>query len=250
MQDYGCDQVAVQRLLAAKSFGGMARATLFNSMVDVFMFSLLAFIGLGLFAYYQQVPAGGVSGDKLLPHYIISALPTGISGLSIAGIFVAAIASGGAGIHSMSTVLVNDFVRPLTGKELPGAKAVLLGRFLTGTIGVLGTGMAFYVSSIEQILKASNMILGLFNGPILALFLLGVLTTRTHFRGWLCGAGAGIALTVAIMNVPIAGQRIHWAFYMPFSVLVSGAVGYAASLVLAGPHVDVELTLWRLLRRS
>ena len=245
MQDYGCDQVAVQRLLASKSYAGMARAAIFNSLVDVFMFSLLAFVGLGLFAYYRQFPAAGVDGDRLLPHYMIHALPTGISGLAIAGIFVAAIASGGAGIHSMSTVLVNDFIRPLWPREIASASEVRLGRMFTALIGTFGTFVAFYVSSIEQVLKAAGMILGLFNGPILALFVLGVLTTRTNFRGWLFGACAGIAVTLLVMNVPIAGHKLHWAYFMPCSVLTSAVVSYGASILLGGKAADVELTVWR-----
>ena len=244
MQDYGCDQVAVQRLLASKSYGGMARAAIFNSMVDVFMFSLLAFVGLGLFAYYRQFPVEGVSGDRLMPHYMIHSLPSGISGLAIAGIFVAAIASGGAGIHSMSTVLVNDFVRPLWRRDIASADEVKLGRMFTAIIGTFGTVVAFYVSSIEQVLKAATMVLGLFNGPILALFILGVLTTRTHFRGWVFGACAGILATLLVMNVPIAGHKLHWAYFMPCSVLTSAVVSYAASILLSGKRADVELTVW------
>jgi SSS family solute:Na+ symporter len=245
MQDYGCDQVAVQRLLASKSYAGMARAAVFNSLVDVFMFSLLAFVGLGLFAYYRQFPAEGVDGDRLLPHYMIHALPAGISGLAIAGIFVAAIASGGAGIHSMSTVLVNDFVRPLWPREIASASEVRLGRMFTALIGTFGTCVAFYVSSIEQVLKAACMILGLFNGPILALFVLGVLTTRTNFRGWLFGAAAGLAATLLVMNVPIAGHKLHWAYFMPCSVLTSAVVSYGASILLGGKAADIDLTVWR-----
>ena len=246
MQDYGCDQVGVQRILSSKSFGGMIRAILFNSTTDVLMFSLLGFIGLGLFAYFQQQAIAGVGHDKFLPYYMIHALPNGISGLAIAGIFAAAICAASSGIHSMSTVSVNDFVRPLRRMPLSEAGSVKLGRIFTATIGLFGTAMAIYVSSIEQILKAANMLLGLFNGPILSLFLLGVLTTRVNFKGWLVGAGAAIVATLVIMNTPIDGHNLHWAFYMPCSTLISMTVGYLSSIVLPGARADINLTVWRI----
>jgi Na+/proline symporter len=115
----------------------------------------------------------------------------------------------------------------------------------TALIGTFGTCVAFYVSSIEQVLKAACMILGLFNGPILALFVLGVLTTRTNFRGWLFGAAAGLAATLLVMNVPIAGHKLHWAYFMPCSVLTSAVVSYGASILLGGKAADIDLTVWR-----
>ena len=244
MQDYGCDQVGVQRILSSKNAAGMIRAVLFNSTTDVLMFSLLGFIGLGLYTYFSQQGITGVSHDKYLPYYMIHSLPNGISGLAIAGIFAAAICAASSGIHSMSTVSVNDFVRPLYKSPISDTGSIKLGRTFTATIGALGTAMAVYVSSIEQILKAANMVLGRFNGPILALVVLGVLSRRVHFKGWLVGAIAAIATTLVIMNISFGGQKLHWAYYMPCSMLTTMTVGYLASLILPGPLVETRLTVW------
>ena len=46
MQDYGTDQVTVQRLLSTKTKGGMAKAILFNAGTDFLVIGLLLFIGL------------------------------------------------------------------------------------------------------------------------------------------------------------------------------------------------------------
>ena len=45
MQDYGTDQVAVQRLLTIKDLKGMAKAAFFNSLSDLFIVALLLFVG-------------------------------------------------------------------------------------------------------------------------------------------------------------------------------------------------------------
>ncbi|MDD3276387.1 MAG: sodium/solute symporter, partial [Kiritimatiellales bacterium] len=115
MQDYGTDQVTVQRLLSTKTKGGMAKAILFNAGTDFCIVSLLLFIGLGLFAYYQLNPGAlpeAISGDKIFPYFIAHVLPTGLSGLLIAAIFAAAMSSMDSGINSMATVVVNDFIFP------------------------------------------------------------------------------------------------------------------------------------------
>jgi SSS family transporter len=244
-QDYGTDQVTVQRLLASRGFGGTVRSILFNSVFDVLFFSLLAFIGLGLFVHFHLHPAEGLSPDRMLPRYIMYAMPPGVSGLLVSGIFAAAMSSLDSGILSVSTVIINDYVRPLGNRPLSESGSILLGRALTVGVGLFATGVAFYVSNIQQILKASNTFLGLFNGPVLALFVLGVLTRRAHFAGWLCGAAAGIAATLCAMNLSFGGSTVHWAFFMPCSFATTALVGYLASWLIPGTPADRQFTLWR-----
>ena len=244
-QDYGTDQVTVQRLLSSRGFGGMVRSILFNSLFDVVFFSLLAFIGLGLFVHFHLAPVEGLSPDRMLPRYIMYAMPQGVSGLLVAGIFAAAMSSLDSGLLSVSTVIVHDYVRPLRSSKLSERDAVRLGRYLTIGIGLFATGMAFYVSRFEHILKASNTFLGLFNGPVLALFVLGALTRRTHFQGWLCGAVAGIAATLVLMNVSVEGKNVHWAFFMPCSFITTALLGYLASRLIPGRPADPQYTFGR-----
>lgn len=247
MHDYGTDQVTVQRLLAVRTFRGMAKAAVFNSLADLFILSLLLYIGLGLFAYFQTFPselAEGVTGDGVLPYYIMHALPEGISGLLITAIFAAAMSSMDSGINSVATVLINDCVRPLRSEARSEQHDVRLARLLTLVLGVFATVVAFYVSGIEQILKASSAFLGLFGGPILALFLLGMLTRRANFHGWLVGVFVAVPTTLWLQ----LSTNLHFIHYFPFCFGSCSVVGYIASLLLGteagGPLAPKELTLW------
>ena len=247
MHDYGTDQVTVQRLMAVKTFRGMARAVIFNAFSDLFIVSLLLFVGLGLFAYYDSFPqqlTAGISGDRVLPYYIVHVLPTGVSGLLITAIFAAAMSSMDSGINSMTTVLISDFVRPLRRRRRTEHYDVKLARWLTLALGAVATGVAFYVSGIEQILKASSTFLGLFGGPILALFLLGMLTRRASFRGWLMGVLVAIPATMWLQH----GTEVHFIHYFPFCFGTCALIGYAASVLIgmaaSTPLAERELTIW------
>ncbi len=149
MHDYGTDQVTVQRLLSVKTFRGMAKATIFNAMAELFIVSLLLYVGLGLFAYFQTFPselAAGITGDRVLPYYIMHALPQGVSGLLITGIFAAAMSSVDSGINSVATVSINDFVRPLRSRPRSEQHDVKLARFLTLLLGSFATVVALSTS--------------------------------------------------------------------------------------------------------
>jgi len=255
MQDYGTDQVTVQRLLAVKTFRGMVKSVFFNSMCDFFVLLLLCFVGLGLFAYFQTYPAAlperfadPGTKNQILPYYIMHALPQGLSGLIITGIFAAAMSSMDSGINSLSTVLVNDFIKPLRPTMGDERSNVMLARVLTLAVGAFATGVSFVVSQIEDILQASSTFLSLFAGPILALFLLGILTRRTNFWGWLVGTAVAIPATLWFQNheflVNGVPTKVHWTYYFPFAFGIALIVGLVASLVIGGPKADPKLTLW------
>lgn len=221
----------------------MAKAAILNGFFDLFIVALLVFVGLGMFAYYHSFPdklSEGIDGNKVLPFYIMQALPIGISGIVITAIFAAAMSSMDSGINSLATVIVNDFVKPLRKKVKSELDDVKLARILTLVLGVLGIGIACYAKTLEDILKAAQTFLGLFSGPILAMFLLGVLTRRGNFFGWLIGTLVALPATIYVQNV----VEIHWIYYFPFCFGVTLIIGYFASLVVCPKKAPAELTLW------
>lgn len=229
MQDYGTDQTTVQRLMTARDLRGTNRAIIFNAITDFFLIGLLLFIGIGMYAYYQAFPAllpENLPGDRVLPWYIIHALPDGISGLLITAIFAAAMSSMDSGISSLSTVIVHDFIRPLRSVPAPDAQDLRIARRLVLGLGALATGVAFYISSFRHVIEAYTTIISLFSGPVLALFLLGLLTRHATFTGWAFGCAIAIPATLFIQYV----VKVHWIYYFPFAFGVTFLIGLAASL--------------------
>ena len=244
MQDYGTDQTTVQRMMAVPTLRGVGKALVFNALVDFFIIAALLFIGLGLFAYHQAFPErlpDGLARDQILPYYVIHALPDGVSGLLITALFAAAMSSMDSGISCISTVVINDFVAPLRKNPVSPAHDLRLARGLTMGLGVLATGVAFYVSSFGHLIKAYTSLISLFNAPILALFLLGMLTTRARFMPWLVGALVAVGANLWIQH----RTEIHWIYYFPLSLGVTSLIGYFGGLLTPGPRADRALTVWR-----
>ncbi|MCK4998683.1 MAG: sodium/solute symporter [Anaerohalosphaera sp.] len=241
MQDYGTDQVTVQRLMAVKNSKGVAKAIIFNSINDIVITALLLFIGLGLLAYYQQGGnelGEGIGGDKILPYYIITSLPVGMSGLIITAIFAAAMSSMDSGINSVATVVMNDFVKPLSSRQLSDAGTVAMSRVFTVVFGVFATIAAFFAAEIGSIVKAWSTFMSLFAGPVLGIFLLGMLFKRATFAGWVVGC----AVSLPVMGYLQFGPKVewlywpyeselHWIYYFPVSFLTCFTVGLGASFV-------------------
>lgn len=242
LHDYGVDQVTVQRLMATRTPRDMAKATFLNSLVTVVFFVLLALIGLGLFAYSQSHPRAfppNLEGDKIFAWYAVHALPPGVSGLIIAGIFAAAMSSLDSGINSLATVVVNDFLRPFRARTMTDTAQVRLARVLTLVFGVFATGAGFIASRIGALIAASQTFIGLFSGPVLALFLLGIFSQRAVFAGWLCGVAAAIPATLYLKS----SGAVHFIYYFPISFSVAFSVGYLASRAFPAREVGKGLTI-------
>lgn len=243
MQDYGTDQTTVQRMMAIPTLRGVTKAIFFNAAVDFVIVATLLFIGLGLFAYHTAFPSllpDGLKNDQILPYYIIHALPDGVSGLLITALFAAAMSSMDSGISCVATVIINDFVKPLRGGHDEDAQDLKLARWLTFGLGVFATGLAFYVSTFEQLIEAYSSIISLFNAPILALFLLGIFSRRVQMGHWLLGTAAGVAANLWVQKL----TEVHWIYYFPLSLGLTLVVAGLASRFSART-APLDLTLWR-----
>ena len=246
---YGSSQVTVQRLLSVRTFSGMVKALILDHVLEIIIVGLLYFIGLGLFAYFSLFPerlADGIGGDRILPFYIVHALPAGLSGLIIAAIFAAAMSTVDSGIHSMSTLILVDFVEPLRKTTLEARWSLEVARGLTIALGLVATLAGLLVSQTEGILKAISIVGGYLGAPVTALFLLGVLTRRAHFWGWLIGTClVTIPLQFYIQNY----TDTHWVFFGPVAIVSCFTVSYPFSLILARFwHLEPasrEHTVWR-----
>ncbi|NCC50350.1 MAG: hypothetical protein EOM20_03955 [Spartobacteria bacterium] len=243
VQDYGIDQVSVQRLLAVKTNRGVTQAILFNAVVDFFIIGLLLLIGLGLFVYYQahpgQLPAD-ITPDRVLPWFILHQLPVGLSGLMIAALFAAAMSSVDSGLNSLSTVILNDMARPLLRRHATDAEyTVRAARLLTTGLGLFATLVALFVfQHIGGIIKAFYTFMGLFSAPVLALFVLGMATRRANFAGWIVAATLSVIATLYIQRV----ELLHEIYYFPLSTLYTMALGYLFSRLLPAGASDPAYT--------
>jgi len=196
---------------------------------------MLIFIGIGMFAYFRAFPdrlSSGVDTDGMLPFYIMHRLPPGVSGLMVTAIFAAAMSSVDSGINSLATVIVNDWIKPVRRADRAESLShdVTLARVLTLGLGLLATGAAFYAARIGNIVRMWMNIVGLFAAPVLGIFVLGLLTRRATFRGWLVGAGCAVGVTVFLQQT--AGDALMAIWLFPLSFLVTTVVGYAVSRLL------------------
>src|SRR5712691_1739287 len=256
---YGSDQVIVQRYLSTSSKHEMAKAVMFNGIVTLPVMGMLWLAGVGLSAYYAVHPALAATlttPDQVLPHFIANALNPVVGGLIIAGIFAATMSTLSCGLNSLTTASTVDFYLRFRGEAAPEevsnastlSSDISLARWSTLAWALVATVGAMFVDQLGTIVKAMGVINGFFVGPLLSVFLLGLLTRRANSFGAFGGAIAGTALTAVVAAMPVhwlpsvlqpsSVFPISWLWYGPVGCLFTLLIGYLLSL--ARPATELQ----------
>jgi solute:Na+ symporter, SSS family len=233
----GTDQAYLQRYFATKSLEEGRKSVLLDGLIVVPVGLLLFLLGTAIFVFYHVHPdhlVGLPNVDVILPFFVIHELPGVLSGFLIASIFAASMAVMSAGINSLTTVTTVDFYQRLFRRGDAGPNVVLVGRLGTIGWGVAATVGALYANRLGPLTNAFNVINSYLGGPILGIFLLGMLTRRAKGTATVCSAFIGV-LTVAFV-----GWKSHYSFYY-FSligIVVTYVVGYLLSLIGVAPDLE------------
>jgi SSS family transporter len=183
MAQFGTDQDMVQRMLTAETYKKSRRSLITAAIMDVPIAGAFTFIGILLFAYFKvDSTHKPESSNQVFGSYILNVLPVGIRGLVLAGVFATAMGSLSAALNALATSLTNDWYLPLFGKGKPESHHVSAARWFTALFAVLMIVIAgcFAFATIKdpnvRIIPVVLGIAGFIVGPMLGVFLLGMLT--------------------------------------------------------------------------
>jgi SSS family transporter len=234
------DQALIQRLFTTKSRRDANQSILANAVLQAPLLLLLGGLGIVLYAFYQQHPAqlaGLSNGDAILPFFAVQQLPRAMSGLVIAAIFAASMAVMSAGINSLSTATTVDFYQRLWRRDAPPEHYARFGRMATAAWGLLATGLALFMDRLGELVLAYAKVSSLVAGPMLGIFLLGMLTRRATAAGTLAGAVVGAGAVAAVSGL----TSISFYYYAFIGMGTTMLAGWCASLFTTRPTaVQVE----------
>ena len=223
---YGCDQSQAQRLLAAKSDGAARRVLLFNGLFRFPLVLSYCLFGLLLAGLLRLDPAfaaslAGKPIDSLVPAFMTSYLPTGLRGLMMAALLAAAMSSIDSALNSLAAVTLED----LFG-QAPEQQSVWTGRGVSLVWGIfaVGSGLVFARAG-KGVLELINQVGSVFYGPVLAVFVLGVIAPKVGGKSALMGMAAGLCGNLALARL---APSLSWLWWNPAGFLM--AIGIALVL--------------------
>ncbi len=213
MAAFGTDQDMVQRMLTATDYRKSRRSLIGAALVAIPITAAFSFIGVLLIAFYDLNPnLRPKAANDVFGTYILTVMPMVIRGFVLASIFATAMGSLSAALNSLATSATNDWYVPYFARDRDPGHYVTAARLFTAVFAVLMVlvAVASAYANVKNprltIIPLALGIPGYILGPMLGVFLLGMLT-KTRGSDW----GNMVAVTA----------------------------GLAAVLILSGRHIDI-----------
>ncbi|MEO5564806.1 MAG: sodium:solute symporter [Chitinophagaceae bacterium] len=210
LNNFGMDQNYIQRYHTAQSSKQASRSVWLCVAMYVPASLLFFIIGAALYAFYQvnpemiepvkiQVAAehlgkGAASqqiiemagtlrpadyGDKVMPHFMVTKIPTGLVGLIVSAILSAAMSTISSNMNSSATVFTMDIYKRYFKTTITDKQQLFSLKIFTVVFGLIGLGTGLAMIGSKSLLDVWWELSGIFAGGMLGLFLLGLISRRT-----------------------------------------------------------------------
>ena len=226
------DQVVTQRALCCKNLKEARKAVGFSAL-GIITTWILAFVGIGLVAFYHINPLSpevsatmAQQPDKIFPYYVINELPNGISGIIIAAMFAAGISTLDSALTALSQTSVMGFgtqVFPAL-KKMDEKKIVQISKIAIIGWGIVLALLAYIFSFFQKdgLLALGFKAPGYAYGVLIGIAFLALMRKGT-FKGILLGSVLSVA-TVAWLH--IEGISFFWWFPAGAIVVISTTLAH------------------------
>ncbi len=222
---FGTDQEMVQRLLTVKTRKS-SQKTIISTIITVWpIYWLYLLIGTLLYIFYQQNPSLALPAElkEILPHFTTEVLPAGLKGLVLGAIFMASVDSP---LSSLTSSFVTDIYRPLIHKRGSERHYLLVSRIGVVAFGLILAGIAVACAPVENILWFAFQILSITGGPMLGIFLLGLLTRHkanlTNIPAMLISTGVCVTMLILIK---LEKFDLAWSWLVVIGTVITFVLG-------------------------
>jgi sodium-dependent multivitamin transporter 6 len=242
---YGCDQSQVQRELSVGDLDGVRKSLFFNVFGRFPVVLLYCIMGVFVGAVFTRsgllarlasnlgmetatvTETLGRDPDRMVPMFVLAYLPPGLIGLVFIGILSALMSSLDSAINSLSAVTMTDFYKAYIRPEASDRHYLVASKVLTLLWGAFCIAAAIAFAAVGEATRQTTIVLinaigSLLYGPILAAFLLGIITKRVRSIHIVTGVIIGIAVNVLLWQTTV----ISWLWW--------NLTGFAATVAVAG----------------
>ena len=213
-------QAILQRSLGAKSQWDASASMMFAAFAKTLVPLLIVFPGILALVMKADIDYP----DMALPWIIKNVLPAGISGLMFVAIIAALQSTIDSGINSTSLMITRD-IRHVLLNDDSTENDLKIGRYLTLLILVIAMSIAPFIGELGGIFTFMQTVLSLFQGPMLALLLLGALSKR---------ATPQAGLWTLITGVPVAGIFLLLGMNMLYVAFVTFCYSMSVLWLVSG----------------
>jgi SSS family solute:Na+ symporter len=201
LTNFGIDQNYIQRYHTASNPRDAGMSIWLCVLYYVPVSFLFFFIGTALYAFYGENPAlilelkqqvsmekniplealkASDYGDRVLPFFMKTQIPTGFLGLLVAALMSAGMSTMSSGMNSSATVFLKDIYLRYMNPVADEKRQFRVLLFSTACMGSLGIIFGISMIGVKSLLDVWWKLSGIFAGGMLGIFLLGFLAKKAE----------------------------------------------------------------------
>lgn len=236
LANYVGDQMALQRYLATGTVQAGSRSFFVNFIGVTIVLALLGVVGMSLFIYYLHAndPNLPAKADQVFPYFVRTQLPVGIAGLLLAALLAAT--SIPSGINTLAGVITLDF-RMRFGSPMTEAQQLRFAKITSLFIGLAATAAAGLVGKLGTLFDLTQVILGVFAGPLLACVMMSVSRIRCSGPAMSIGLACGSALGISL----VMWSKVAPLWISPMAAGTTALLALVLSLIFPTPDTPFAL---------
>ena len=219
------DQPTIQRVFSSPT-KEVRRVAAMSTACGILISIVVNVLGVSIYAYFHAFPGKLdplAQNDKIMPLFVIQALPTGFVGMVIAAIFASAMTTVASSMNSSATVFTEDFFMRFKPDASDKLRLKVL-RITSYIVGIIAICMALLLSkqNTKSFMQVWSIISALLGGGIVGVYSLGMFTKRANGFGAVCGVVASVIITALVVFT----TPLHWQTLLPIAILSCMIFGY------------------------
>ena len=232
------NQAIVQRSLGARSEFEAKASYIWGALLKNIIPLIVAVPGLIAVVLLPDLD----DGDMAFPNLVSELLPSGLRGLFVAAFLAALMSSIDSYLNSAATIVSHDLYKRFIDHNVSDERLLTIGRVTTGCLVFWAIGFAFLLARMSEesgLYAIFQTLMAFFQGPALAVLLVGILWRRATGPAALIALLSGIATSVSLytLNQPVVSNALGWeplfriqepflyfsvwAFLVTFALLIS-----------------------------
>ena len=191
------NQSIVQRSLGARSMADAKASYIFGALLKILIPFAMVVPGIISLAYNPNI----ADADKAMATLIKEIMPTGLLGIFFAAFLAGLMSSVDSFLNSAATVWTTDIYKKYFKPNADDTHYLLVGRTFTIIFILVAIYVAQFATGFESLYDLAQTLLSFFQGPSLAIIILGVLWKRATGTGALVGLIGGVLFSALLMWV-------------------------------------------------
>ena len=145
-----------------------------------------------------------------MPNYLSKILPAGILGIVVAGMLAAFMSTHDSYLLCWSTIITNDIVEPLSGKQLTSDLKILISRIIILILGIYIFYWGMFYKGSDAIWDYLGITGAIYFTGAISVVVLGLYWPRASSTGAILALLGGLSSIIGLEPIRVAiGINIH-----------------------------------------